>query len=74
MKLKWCLKKDIFTKKLRLLEVMSILNPELRQQINQEPQDCDSNFEIDEFQLAKACIDFQPIVLLSKLDSVLTEA
>ena len=50
------------------------IKPELRQQINQEPQDCDSNFEIDEFQLAKACIDFQPIVLLSKLDSVLTEA
>ena len=50
------------------------INPELRQQINQEPQDCESNFEIDEFQLAKACIDFQPIVLLSKLDSVLNEA
>ena len=50
------------------------LNSELRQKIDQEPQDCKSNFEIDEFQLAKDCIDFQPIVLLSKLDSVLTEA
>jgi hypothetical protein len=50
------------------------LNSELRQKIDQEPQDCKSNFEIDEFQLAKDCIDFQPIVLLLKLDSVLTEA
>ena len=44
------------------------LNPELMQKIDEEPQDCENNFEIDEFQLAKNCIDFQPIVLLSRLD------
>ena len=51
----------------------------------QKPQDCESNFEIDEpsvtkgffreltwYELAKDCIDFQPIVLLSKIDSVAT--
>ena len=51
----------------------------------QKPQDCESSFEIDEpsvtkgfcreltwYELAKDCIDFQPIVLLSKIDSVLT--
>ena len=51
----------------------------------QKPQDCESSFEIDEpsntkgfgceltwYELAKDCIDFQPIVLLSKIDSVST--
>ena len=51
----------------------------------QKPKDCDSNFEIDEpsvtkgfcreltwYELTKDCIDLQPIVLPSKIDSVST--
>ena len=64
-------KKRYFDEKTQTFRSKVNFNTELGQKIDQEPQDCESNFEIDEFQLAKACIDFQPIVLLSKLDSVL---
>ena len=64
-------KKRYFDEKTQTFRSKVNFNTELGQKIDQEQQDCESNFEIDEFQLAKACIDFQPIVLLSKLDSVL---